>query len=93
MTNSEEYKSVWDALTDTPEEEANLRLRSELMNEVSSFVQDRHWTQSEAAARCGITQPRMNDLLRGRISIFSLDALVNITASLGLTVRMSVGAP
>ncbi|NLB83262.1 MAG: XRE family transcriptional regulator, partial [Synergistaceae bacterium] len=48
-------------------------------------------TQSEAAARCGITQPRMNDLLRGRISKFSLDALVNIAAPLGLTVRMRVG--
>ncbi|NLB82749.1 MAG: XRE family transcriptional regulator, partial [Synergistaceae bacterium] len=85
MSDAEEYKSTWDALADTPEEGANLRFRSELMNEVSSFVQDRHWTQSEAAARCGITQPRMNDLLRGRISKFSLDALVNIAAPLGLT--------
>ena len=93
MIDAKEYKSVWDALADTPEKEANLRLRSELMNEVGSFIEGRHWTQSEAADRCGITQPRMNDLLRGRISKFSLDALVNITASLGLTVRMSVGAP
>ena len=93
MSDTEEYKNVWDALADTPEEGTNLRLRSELMSEVSSFIEDRHWTQSEAAARCGITQPRMNDLLRGRISKFSLDALVNITASLGLTVRMRVGTP
>ena len=93
MSDTEEYKNVWDALADTPEEGANLRLRSELMNEVSSFIEDRHWTQSEAAARCGITQPRTADLLRGRISKFSLDALVNIAASLGRTVRMRVGTP
>lgn len=93
MIDAEEYKSVWDTLSDTPKEGANLRLRSELMSKVSFFIEDRHWTQSEAVARCGITQPRTADLLRGRISKFSLDALVNIAASLGLTVRMRVGTP
>jgi predicted XRE-type DNA-binding protein len=50
----------------------------------------RSWTQKEAAKRCGVTQPRINDLLRGRISRFSLDALVNIASALGRKVRVSL---
>jgi predicted XRE-type DNA-binding protein len=47
----------------------------------------------EAGAKCGVTQPRMNDLLRGRISRFSLDALVNIAAALGRPVRVELQHP
>ena len=50
------------------------------------------WTQVEAARRCGVTQPRINDLLRGRVSRFSLDALVNICTALGRRVRLDVEA-
>ncbi|EQD80597.1 XRE family transcriptional regulator, partial [mine drainage metagenome] len=52
----------------------------------------RGWTQKEAAARCHLTQPRINDLLRGRISRFSLDALVNIASSLGLRIHVELEA-
>ena len=86
------FASVWDAIADTPAEAANLRLRSELMDQISTFVAEQGWTQSVAAARCGVTQPRMNDLLRGRISRFSLDALVNIAAALGLRVQVRLDA-
>lgn len=84
------YASVWDALADTPEQATNLRLRSELMQKISIVVQDEGWTQTEAAGHCGITQPRVNDLLRGRISRFSLDALVNIASALGLRVHIEL---
>jgi predicted XRE-type DNA-binding protein len=84
----ESYISVWDAISDTPEEAANLRVRSELMDKITAFVEQNGWTQLEAAKRCGITQPRINDLLRGRISRFSLDALVNIAAALGQRVHV-----
>ncbi len=84
----ESYISVWDAISDTPEEAANLRVRSELMGKITAFVEQNGWTQLEAAKRCGITQPRINDLLRGRISRFSLDALVNIAAALGQRVHV-----
>lgn len=86
----EKFDSVWDAIADSPEEAANLRLRSDLMDEIEAIVKSNQWTQAEAAKRCGVTQPRMNDLLRGRISRFSLDALVNIAAKLGrkVTVRL-----
>ena len=53
------------------------------MRGIAAIIKRQGWTQSEAARRCGVTQPRMNDLLRGRISRFSLDALVNMAARLG----------
>jgi predicted XRE-type DNA-binding protein len=84
----EEFASVWDAIADTPEEAANLSLRSELMNEIEAIIKQNGWTQAEAAKRCGVTQPRINDLLRGRIARFSLDALVNIASALGRKVRV-----
>lgn len=75
----EYYDSVWDAIEDTPEEALNMRLRSDLMAKIASRVREWDVTQKEAAHRLGITQPRLNDLLNGRINKFSLDALVNLT--------------
>jgi len=88
--NIETYKSVWDAISDTPEEAANLRAKSELMQKIIKIIESKKWTQVEAAKQCGITQPRLNDLLRGRISKFSLDALVNIATALGQTVHIEL---
>jgi predicted XRE-type DNA-binding protein len=88
----EEFGNVWDALADTPEEAANLRLRSELMDQIETLIEKNGWTQVEAAKHCGVTQPRINDLLRGRISRFSLDALVNIAAALGRKVTVQLEA-
>lgn len=82
--------SVWDAIADTPEEAANLRVRSELMEQIATIVKQYGWTPVDAAARCGVTQPRINDLLRGRIARFSLDALVNIAAALGRRVHVEL---
>ncbi len=89
---TESYASVWDAIADTPEEAANLRVRSDLMDKITAFVEKKGWTQLEAASHCGVTQPRINDLLRGRISRFSLDALVNIAAALGQRVHIELEA-
>ena len=90
----DEFKNVWDAVADSPEEAANLGLRSELMDQIEAIIRENGWKQAEAAKRCGITQPRMNDLMRGRISRFSLDALVNIASKLGrkVTVRLDDAA-
>ncbi len=87
---AETFASVWDALADTQEEAANLRLRSALMRQIAEIVEGGGWTQAEAAERCGVTQPRINDLLRGRMSRFSLDALVNIAAALGRKITVKV---
>ncbi len=86
----ESYASVWDAIADTPVEAANLRVRSELMEKITALIEESGWTQTEAASHCGVTQPRINDLLRGRISRFSLDALVNIAAALGRRVHVEL---
>lgn len=85
------YQSAFDAICDTPAEAANMKLRAELMRHIAATVQANHWTQSQAAQHCGITQPRMNDLLNGKISKFSLDALVNINAHLGQSISIQFG--
>ncbi|PQA76361.1 helix-turn-helix domain-containing protein [Rhodoferax sp. TS-BS-61-7] len=90
MSKAETYASVWDALADTPEQAANLRTRAELMQQIATIVKENGWTQAEAANQCGITQPRMNDLLRGRVSRFSLDALVNVATAIGRRVHFEL---
>ena len=92
MSKPETYASVWDALADTPEQAANLRARAELMQKIAEIVNESGWTQTEAASRCGVTQPRINDLLRGRVSRFSLDALVNIATAIGRRVHVELEA-
>jgi predicted XRE-type DNA-binding protein len=90
MTGTEEFANVWDALADTPEEAASLRARAQLMREIFEVVTANNWTQTEAGRRCGLTQPRMSDLMRGRVSRFSLDALVDIATRLGQRVTLVV---
>jgi predicted XRE-type DNA-binding protein len=92
MKKPQTYASVWDAIADTPEQAANLRSRAELMQKIADRVEQHGWTQTEAASHCGVTQPRINDLLRGRVSRFSLDALVNIATALGCRVRFDLEA-
>jgi predicted XRE-type DNA-binding protein len=84
------FANVWDAIADSPAEAANLEVRYHLMEKISAIVKQNDWTQAEAAERCGVTQPRINDLLRGRIARFSVDALVNIAAALGRKVRVTL---
>ena len=86
------FDSVWDAVADTPEEAANLRMRAELMTQIAEIINANGWKQAEAATHCGVTQPRINDLLRGRVSRFSLDALVNIATALGRRVHVALEA-
>ncbi len=82
------YTSVFDAISDTPVQSANLKMRAELMHHITAMIKHMSGTQGKIAKRCGITQPRLNDLLQGKISKFSLDALVNINASLGVDIRL-----
>lgn len=89
---SQAYASVWDALADTPAQAANLQARAALMRQITAVVKQNKWTQAKAAAHCAITQPRMNDLLRGRVSSFSLDALVNIATAIGRRVHIELEA-
>lgn len=83
-------ESVWDALEDSPDVAANLKARSDLMIDIEQVVIDWNITQAGAAKRLGVSQPRLNDLLRGRINKFSLDALVNMAAACGLKVEIHI---
>ena len=71
-------------------EAENLRLRAELMMRIEDFYRKSGMTQSQAAGALGLTQPRLNALLKGRIGLFSLDALVNVANRAGLSVRLVV---
>ena len=84
------FASVWDALEDSPAEAANMRLRSDLMIALQEVVAGWGLTQAGAAQRLDVTQPRLNDLLRGRIEKFSLDALIVLAGRAGLEVRMEI---
>jgi len=84
--DSRRFISVWDALEDTPQDAANMRLRTKLMRTLCETVRAWELPQKDAAKRLGITQPRLNDVLNGKIDKFSLDALVNLSAAAKLEV-------
>lgn len=88
----ETFDSVFDALADTPVEAANMKARSELLSALNSQIRSWNLPQEAAAARLGITRPRLNDLLRGKLSKFSLDALVNLATAAGLVLEIRVAA-
>lgn len=73
-----------------PGEAQNLLLRSDLMTRIERYVKAGGRSQKDAAAQLGVTQPRLNDLLKGKIEKFSLDALVNMLGHAGMRVELSV---
>lgn len=90
MVESQQFDSVWDAVEDSRGKAENMKLRSELMILIHQYVEALGLSQQEASKRLGITQPRLSDLMRGRIDKFSLDKLVNILASAGKHVEIRV---
>ena len=72
------------------EEAENLKLRAELMMRIEDYYRWSGLTQAEAAKRLGLAQPRLNALLKGRIGLFSLDALVNMASRAGMRVELRV---
>ncbi|MCD9122503.1 MULTISPECIES: helix-turn-helix domain-containing protein [Cupriavidus] len=85
-----QYASVWDAIENTPAEAENMKLRSELMIALKNYITRSEMSQAEAARLFGVTQPRISDLMRGKINLFGLDALVNMAAAAGMHVEMRV---
>lgn len=78
------FESVWDAIEDTPEQAENMKVRSQLMMILTAHIRKNNITQAQAAKVFGVTQPRISDLVRGKISVFSIDMLVNMLASADL---------
>lgn len=87
----EPYASVWDAIRDTPAEALNRQMRSDLMLALKKIIKAKGWTQAEAAKHLGVTKPRVSDLLRGKISLFGLDSLVNMVAAAGCELEVMEG--
>jgi len=87
---TQEFASVWDAIEDTPDAAEHMRIRSALMTSLKQHVKEQGWTQSEAAAALGLTQPRLSDLMRGNISLFEIDALISMLNAAGLRVEVRV---
>ena len=88
--SDERYASVWDAIENTPAEAENLKLRSALMIALEEHIKRKDWSQSDAALRFGVTQPRVSDLMRGKITLFGLDTLVNMAVAAGLQIEMPI---
>jgi predicted XRE-type DNA-binding protein len=85
------FTNVWDALENSPEEAAAMTMRSNVLAAVSDAVRDWNTTQADAARRLRITQPRLNDLLRGKINKFSLDTLLVLPTRAGLKIKIEIG--
>lgn len=86
----ESFGNVWDAIEDDPGIRENLKLRSELMFALTQHLKREKWTQEQAANYLGVTQPRISNLMRGKINAFSLDLLVKMATAAGLRVSLKV---
>ncbi len=88
--NKKRFASVWDAIEDTPARAENMKLRSALMLALKRHIEQEGLNQVEAAKVFGVTQPRISDLMRGKIELFGLDMLVNMLATAGLRVSVQI---
>jgi len=88
--SNERFSSVWDAIEDTPAEAENMKLRSALIMALKERITREGLSQSQATKLFGVTQPRISDLLRGKINLFGLDTLVNMAVAAGLHVELRV---
>ena len=81
---------MWDAIEDTPAQAENMKLRSALMLALKDHIAKEGLSQSKAAKLFGVTQPRISDLMRGRIDLFAIDTLVNMLTTAGLRVELHI---
>jgi predicted XRE-type DNA-binding protein len=88
--SKDRFASVWDAIEDTSAQAENMKLRSALMIALKDYIETEALSQSQAAKLFGVTQPRVSDLVRGKIELFGLDTLVNMLAAAGLQLDVRV---
>lgn len=88
--SKQRFDSVWDAIEDTPEEAENMKLRAVLLTALRSHLTRANMSQAQAAQLLGVTQPRVSDLMRGKINLFGLDTLVNMATAAGLQIELRV---
>lgn len=86
------FDSVWDAIEDTPADAAHMRIRSQLMMVLRDHIEQSGLSQVQAAKILGVTQPRVSDLMRGKIDLFAIDSLITMLSAVGLQVELRVAA-
>lgn len=91
MKNHITKNSVFDDLGFDENEAKNLKIRALLMREIESEIKKRNLTQAQAAKILDISQPRINNLLNGKIHLFTVDTLINIIDKLGKPVTLTIG--
>ena len=84
------FESIWDAIEDSAEDAPGMRARADLMLQLQEHLRKRRLTQMEAAKVLKVAQPRVSDLMRGRIDLFSTDMLIDMLGRLGAKVTVSV---
>jgi predicted XRE-type DNA-binding protein len=84
------FDSVWDAIEDGGRNAVGMKLRSQLMSALKERITRSGMSQAQTAKQLGVTQPRVSDLMRGKIQLFALDALVNLAIAAGLHVEIVV---
>ena len=89
MTKRSRFASVWDAI-EKPSDAASLKARAEVALALIEEIERRSLTQSRAAALCRVTQPRISDLMRGRLDLFSLDTLIDMAGRVGFKVGIKL---
>lgn len=92
MTERQRFTSIWDAIEDTPQQAASMRARSSLTMSLTEAIRQQGMTQAQVAALFGVTQPRISDLMRGRVNLFSLDTLMDMAAA-GMAPTIHVSKP
>ncbi len=86
------YHSVWGAIEEQPVEADNLKISAVLMAELAASIDQAGLTGAEAARRLEVTQPRISDLVGGKIDLFSIDTLVNLLSAARLRLDLVVRA-
>ncbi len=90
---TQRYDSVWDAVEDSTEQAENMKLRSSLIMALEKHISEAGLSQEQAAKLLSVSQPRVSDLMRGKIQLFSLDTLVNMATAAGLRIEMRISEP
>lgn len=86
---NQRFANVWDAI-EKPEDAPGMKLRSEMMIALHGYIKVHKLTQAQAAKILGITQPRVSDLVRGKVDVFSLDNLIVLAERAGLRIRLQI---
>ncbi|MBU4261681.1 MAG: XRE family transcriptional regulator [Proteobacteria bacterium] len=89
---SETFKNIWEALEEDPAERETMKIKSKMMMEIAQHIESIGITQAQSAKLMGVSQPRVSELINGKIDRFTIDMLVTMLARLGLHVEVSMKA-